>query len=89
MPVLVYLSYSSDRVSDEQGVRYPNDTWPNRPIARGEERKWPLREDPPADRMPEVTEFSIDTTLRLDLGKKTLVGGSSADSSTYLAISVK
>jgi hypothetical protein len=39
--------------------------------------------------MPEVTEFSIDTTLRLDLGKKTLVGGSSADSSTYLAISVK
>jgi hypothetical protein len=39
--------------------------------------------------MPDWTEFSIDTTLRLDLGKTVLVGGSSEASSTYLAISVK
>lgn len=48
-----------------------------------------LEEDPPENRMPDWTEFSIDTTLRLDLGKTVLVGGSSEASSTYLAISVK
>ncbi|MCU0709768.1 MAG: hypothetical protein MUF23_15910 [Pirellula sp.] len=46
-----------------------------------------LHGDSSEDRMPDIKEFSIDTTLLLDPGKTTIVGGSNADSTSYLAIS--
>jgi type II secretory pathway component GspD/PulD (secretin) len=37
---------------------------------------------------PDTTTFQIDTTLLLEAGKPTLVGGSSASATSYLMVSV-
>ena len=41
------------------------------------------------DSQPDTKTFQINTTLLLDRSKTVLVGGSSAESSTFLAVSVK